>query len=141
MDRENRQGGASRIPSCLRSAASEADDMLDPVGRTRADGTRADEHEGRRSRERKGSTVASDGTQGVQVNTTLIGTGAVLALLGSVLIALGMALAGTAIIAAAREWTRLQETPPSQVARLKLQQLRTAASAGADAWRSGQSPS
>jgi hypothetical protein len=94
-------------------------------------------HEGRRSRERKGSTVASDGTQGVQVNTTLIGTGAVLALLGSLLIALG----GTAIIAAAREWARLQETPPSQVARLKLQQLRTAASAGADAWRSGQSPS
>jgi hypothetical protein len=91
--------------------------------------------------ERKGSTVASDGTQGVQVNTTLIGTGAVLALLGSLLIALGMALGGTAVIAAAREWARLQETPPSQVARLKLQQLRTAASAGADAWRSGQSPS
>ena len=85
--------------------------------------------------------MASEGTQGVQVNTTLIGIGAVLALLGSLLIALGVALGGTAIIAAAREWARIQETPPSQTARLKLQQLRTAASAGADAWRSGQSGS
>ncbi len=85
--------------------------------------------------------MASDDTQGVRVNTTLIGTGAVLALFGSLLIAVGMALGGAALIAAAREWARQQETPPSQTARLKLQQLRTAASAGADAWRSGPSGS
>ena len=50
--------------------------------------------------------MASDDTQGVSVNTTLIGTGAVLALFGSLLIAVGMALGGTALIAAAHEWAR-----------------------------------
>jgi hypothetical protein len=85
--------------------------------------------------------VASNGTHKVQVNTTLIGAGAGLALLGSLLIGLGMAMGGAAIIGAAREWARQQETPPSETARQKLQQLRTAASAGAEAWRSGPSPS
>ncbi|MDQ1360402.1 MAG: hypothetical protein QOJ44_779 [Acidimicrobiaceae bacterium] len=85
--------------------------------------------------------MASDDMQKVQVNTTLIGAGAGLALLGSLLVALGMAMGGAALIAAAREWARLQETPPSETAKVKLQQLRTAASAGADAWRSGQIPS
>ena len=85
--------------------------------------------------------MTSDGTQKIQVNTTLIGAGAGLALLGSLLIALGMAMGGAAVIAAAREWARQQERPPSETAKLKLQQLRTAASAGAEAWRSGPSPS
>jgi hypothetical protein len=87
--------------------------------------------------------VPSNGQNGqsVELNTTLIGVGAVLALLGSLLIGLGMAMGGTAVISAARQWVRQQETPPSETAKQKLQQLRTAAAAGADAWRSGPTAS
>jgi hypothetical protein len=58
----------------------------------------------------------------------LIGVGAVMALAGA-------AVAGMHVAAATRSWIRELETPPSQVARLKWEQAKTAAAAGAASWK------
>jgi hypothetical protein len=59
---------------------------------------------------------------------SLIGIGAAVA-------AVGVALAGAHLIAATRQWASELETPPSQLARLKWEQARTAAATGAATWR------
>ena len=58
----------------------------------------------------------------------LIGVGAVVALVG-------VAVAGSHVVAATRRWADELETPPGQLARLKWEQAKSAASAGADTWR------
>jgi hypothetical protein len=58
----------------------------------------------------------------------LIGVGAVVALVG-------VAVAGSHVVAATRRWAGELETPPGQLARLKWEQAKSAASAGADTWR------
>jgi cytochrome d ubiquinol oxidase subunit II len=58
----------------------------------------------------------------------LIGIGAVAALAGA-------AVAGTHVVAATRAWIRELETPPDQLARLRWEQAKAAAAAGASAWR------
>ncbi len=58
----------------------------------------------------------------------LIGIGAVVALAG-------LAVAGTHVVAATRAWIKELETPPSELARLKWEQAKTAAASGATTWR------
>lgn len=58
----------------------------------------------------------------------LIGLGAVVALTGA-------AVAGAHLVAATRAWIKDLETPPDQLARLKWEQAKTAAAAGAATWR------
>lgn len=58
----------------------------------------------------------------------LIGIGAVVALAGAV-------VAGTHVAAATRAWVRELETPPGQLARLKWEQAKSAAAAGAASWQ------
>ena len=58
----------------------------------------------------------------------LIGIGAVVALAG-------LAVAGTHVVAATRAWIKELETPPSELARLKWEQAKTAAASGATSWR------
>jgi hypothetical protein len=58
----------------------------------------------------------------------LIGIGAVVAMAGA-------AVAGTHVIAATRAWIKELETPPGQLARLKWEQAKTAAAAGAATWQ------
>jgi|ERR1700679_733673 hypothetical protein len=58
----------------------------------------------------------------------LVGIGAVVALAG-------LTVAGSHVVAASRAWIRELETPPSQVARLKWEQAKTAAVSGANTWR------
>ena len=58
----------------------------------------------------------------------LIGIGAVVALAGA-------AVAGTHVVAATRAWAKELETPPGQLARLKWEQAKTAAAAGAATWQ------
>ena len=62
------------------------------------------------------------------VGGILIGIGAVAALAG-------MAVAGTHLVAATRAWVNELETPPSELARLKWEQAKTAAVSGAATWR------
>jgi hypothetical protein len=58
----------------------------------------------------------------------LIGIGAVAAMAGA-------AVAGTHLVAATRAWVKELETPPDQLARLKWEQAKSAAAAGAATWR------
>jgi hypothetical protein len=58
----------------------------------------------------------------------LIGIGALVALAGA-------AVAGTHVVAATRAWIEDLETPPDQLARLKWEQAKAAATAGASTWR------
>ena len=74
---------------------------------------------------------------GVQVNQGLVVGGAVLIGLGGVLGFAGMMMLSTAVVSATRRWLQQLEHPPTETAKLRLQQLRAATSAGAEAWRSG----
>ena len=62
------------------------------------------------------------------VGGSLIGIGAAIA-------AVGVAMAGAHLIAATRQWASELETPPSELARLKWEQAKTAAASGAATWR------
>jgi 4-hydroxy-3-methylbut-2-en-1-yl diphosphate synthase IspG/GcpE len=62
------------------------------------------------------------------VGGILIGVGAVVAMAG-------LAVAGTHLVAATRAWINELETPPSELARLKWEQAKHAATTGAGAWR------
>jgi hypothetical protein len=62
----------------------------------------------------------------------LIGAGALIALAG-------MAVGGSHVVSATRRWIREMEVPPSELAKIKWAQARTAAAAGAAAWQNGVS--
>jgi hypothetical protein len=58
----------------------------------------------------------------------LIGIGALAAIVGA-------AIAGTHVAQATRGWMNELETPPDELARLKWEQAKSAATAGAASWR------
>jgi len=64
-------------------------------------------------------------------------TGAALVGVGTMVALAGLAVGGSHLFAATRRWIQAMEVPPSQVARLKWAQARTAAAAGAATWRNG----
>jgi hypothetical protein len=64
-------------------------------------------------------------------------TGAALVGAGAMLALAGLAVGGSHLFAATRRWIREMEVPPSEVAKLKWAQARTAAAAGTAAWRNG----
>ena len=61
--------------------------------------------------------------------------GGVLLGVGGVLALIGLAVAGSHIAAATRKWAAEMDVPPGGLARLKRDQARTAAAAGASSWR------
>ncbi|WP_239308814.1 MULTISPECIES: hypothetical protein [unclassified Frankia] len=79
--------------------------------------------------------------RGIQPSRRLLVGGGLLVGIGGLLGAAGMALVSVAVVSATRQWARQLEVPPSEIAKVKLQQARAATaaatSAGADAWRSG----
>jgi membrane protein implicated in regulation of membrane protease activity len=76
---------------------------------------------------------------GVQVNQGLVIGGAVLLGLGGLLGFAGVMLLSTAVVSATRRWLQQLERPPREIAKLRMQQVRAATSAGAEAWRAGAS--
>jgi hypothetical protein len=83
-------------------------------------------------------TVADQTSQAdIQLNRSLLVGGGVLIGLGGLLGFTGMALVGSALISATRQWVQHMERPPSEVARRRWAQTKAAASAGAAAWRNG----
>ena len=64
-------------------------------------------------------------------------TGAVLVGAGTMVALVGLAVGGSHLLAATRRWIQAMDVPPSEVARLKWVQARTAAVAGSAAWRNG----
>jgi hypothetical protein len=62
-------------------------------------------------------------------------TGGVLIGIGAVVAAVGLAVAGTHVAVATRAWIKELETPPSELAKLKWEQAKSAAVSGASTWR------
>jgi hypothetical protein len=61
--------------------------------------------------------------------------GGVLIGIGAVVGMVGLAVAGSHVVAATRAWINELEVPPGQLARLKWEQAKSAASSGASTWR------
>jgi hypothetical protein len=70
-----------------------------------------------------------------QVRSGPLVVGGILIGIGAVAAMAGLAVAGTHLAAATRAWMNELETPPSQLARLKWEQAKTAAASGAATWR------
>ena len=72
-----------------------------------------------------------------EFNTSPLITGAALVGAGTMIALVGLAVGGSHLLAATRRWIQAMEVPPSEVARIKWMQARTAAVAGTAAWRNG----
>jgi hypothetical protein len=82
--------------------------------------------------------MSNDASQGgIQVNRNLVVGGGVLVGIGGLLGLTGLVLVSSALFSATRQWVNQLEQPPSEIARRRWQQARTAVSAGAEAWRNG----
>jgi len=82
--------------------------------------------------------MSSDGSPpAIQVNRSLLVGGGVLVGIGGLLGFTGMALVGSALLSATRQWVNQLQEPPSETVRRKWRQARAAAHAGAEAWQNG----
>jgi hypothetical protein len=70
-----------------------------------------------------------------QVRGGPLAAGGILTGIGAVAAMAGVAVAGTHVVAATRAWIKELETPPGQLGRLRWEQAKTAAAAGAATWR------
>lgn len=70
-----------------------------------------------------------------QVRSGPLVVGGILVGIGAMAAIAGLAVAGTHVAAATRAWLKELETPPSELARLKWEQAKTAAASGAATWR------
>jgi hypothetical protein len=61
--------------------------------------------------------------------------GGVLIGIGAVVAMVGLGIAGSHVVVATRAWIRELETPPSELAKLKWEQAKTAAVTGVSTWR------
>jgi hypothetical protein len=75
-------------------------------------------------------------SSGPQVRSGPLVTGGALIAAGGVLALAGFVIGGVHLVAAARQWIKEMEVPPSELAKLKIAQAKAAAAAGADAWQS-----
>ncbi|MFI5041380.1 MAG: hypothetical protein ACHQNA_05950 [Acidimicrobiales bacterium] len=75
--------------------------------------------------------------ESIDVNTTLLAGGAVLAGVGSALVATGLLLSGIAVASAVRQWYRRYGRSPRRAAQVRLNQVKAAGTAGFEAWRQG----
>lgn len=71
----------------------------------------------------------------IQVNTKLLGTGAVLLCVGGAIVMAGAALAAVTMAQAAKQWIDHLEESPSEMAQRHLHHLMAAAEAGSKAYR------
>jgi hypothetical protein len=69
------------------------------------------------------------------VNSGPLITGGILIGIGAAVALAGLAVAGSHVVAATRTWANELEIPPSQLAKLKWEQAKSAASSGASTWR------
>ncbi len=67
----------------------------------------------------------------------LLITGGSLVAAGALIALAGAAIGGLHVVSATRQWIREMEVPPSEVAKLKWAQARSAAAAGTAAWQNG----
>jgi hypothetical protein len=82
-------------------------------------------------------TESSDADQAFRVNTRALIVGGVLMGVAGLIGVAGLAVAGAALGAAARDWANRQEVPPSEMARQHWLRAKAATAAGTSAWRNG----
>jgi hypothetical protein len=98
--------------------------------------TRAAARAGRHRDQDEGDIVTDQETRaGIQLDRRLLLTGGVLAGVGGVLASTGIVMLSAAFASALRRWVQQLDQPPSQIARHKWQQARTATTAGVQAWQ------
>ncbi|MFY9930684.1 MAG: hypothetical protein WAK82_22050 [Streptosporangiaceae bacterium] len=66
-------------------------------------------------------------------------TGGSLVAAGALIALVGLAVGGSHVVSATRRWIQEMDTPPSELAKIKWTQARSAATAGAAAWQNGVS--
>ena len=83
------------------------------------------------------NTAADNQSTGAwpQLSSGPLITGGVLIGVGAVVALVGLAVAGSHVVAATRRWADELETPPGQIAKLKWEQAKSAAASGANTWR------
>ncbi len=79
----------------------------------------------------------SDASKGPQFESAPLVTGAALVGAGTLIALIGLSIGGGHLVAATRRWVKEMETPPSELARQKWAQARTAVEAGTSAWQNG----
>ena len=83
------------------------------------------------------NTAADNQSTGAwpQLSSGPLITGGVLIGVGALVALVGLAVAGSHVVAATRRWADELETPPGQIAKLKWEQAKSAAASGANTWR------
>jgi hypothetical protein len=76
-------------------------------------------------------------TNGPQFRTAPLITSAAMIGAGTLIALAGLAVGGGHLLSVTRQWINEMEVPPSELARLKWTQARTAMAAGAAAWQNG----
>jgi hypothetical protein len=74
-----------------------------------------------------------------ELRTGPLVTGAALFGAGALLALAGLAVGGSHLVLATRQWIREMEVPPKEQARIKWAQAKSAAAAGTAAWQNGVS--
>lgn len=78
---------------------------------------------------------------GPQFQSAPLITSAVMVGAGTLIVLVGLAIGGGHLATATRRWIREMEVPPSELARQKWVQAKTAYAAGASAWQNGSQAS
>jgi hypothetical protein len=90
---------------------------------------------------RKRDGAVREEQKGPQFESAPLITGAALLGAGALIALVGLAVGGGHLVAATRRWVRDMEVPPSELARQKWAQAKTAAAAGTSAWQNGSKAS
>ncbi len=85
------------------------------------------------------STSTQESSSWPELRTGPLITGAALVGAGAMIALAGLAVGGSHLFSATRRWIQEMEVPPSEQARIKWAQAKTAAAAGAAAWQNGVS--
>ena len=85
------------------------------------------------------STSTEHSSSWPELRTGPMITGAALAGAGALLVLAGLAVGGSHLFSATRRWIRETDVPPSEQARIKWAQAKSAAAAGTAAWQNGAS--
>lgn len=76
----------------------------------------------------------------VQINTSQLIGGSILIGIGGVVALTGVAMAGSALVAAYRERMQQMDVAPSELARQQWARMKAATAAGLGEWRNGRQP-
>ena len=83
------------------------------------------------------STSTQNNSSWPQVRSGPIITGGSLVAVGGLIALAGLAVGGLHLLHATRQWVEEMEVPPSDLAKIKWAQAKSAAAAGTAAWQNG----